>query len=106
MSVRKSIVSASIMAFGATVLLGACSKSLSGTYTDQSGNVTLTFQSGGKVKYQASETGFTEEDTYSIKDKKVTIKSTGGTVGIFEIKPNGCLNSPTMGELCQPKTSS
>ena len=32
MSVRKSIVSASIMAFGATVLLGACSKSLSGLF--------------------------------------------------------------------------
>ena len=106
MNVSLTRISTRIAALGVFVLLAACGQSgLSGNYVDQDGNVSLTFQSGGKVQYQASETGFTEQDTYTISGKKVTVNSTGGTVGIFEIQPDGCLRSPTMGELCKPKQS-
>jgi predicted Rdx family selenoprotein len=93
-----------IAAIGSFVLLAACgAKSLSGTYTDMAGNVSLDFQSGGKVRFHASETGYAEQDTYTVDGKKVTVRSSGGTVGIFEIQTDGCLNSPTMGEMCKPR---
>lgn len=107
MNIHMNKTFAGIAGLGAFVLLAGCGQSgLSGTYVDPSGNVSLNFEPGGKVTYHASETGFTERDTYTINDKKVTIKSTRGTVGILVIQSDGCLRSPTMGTLCKPKHSS
>lgn len=84
------------------VLPAGCGKSdLSGTYVDQAGNMSLIFQSGGKVRYRASETGFTEQDTYTISGKKITVKG----LAPFNIRADGCLVSPTM-IVCKPKKSS
>lgn len=91
----------------AFALLAACGgRSLSGTYVDMRGNVHLDFRSGGKVQYSAGETGFTEMDDYTISGNKVTVKSARGTVGILQIRSDGCLDSPTMGVMCKPDSSS
>lgn len=98
-SISKKI--ACIAASSVFVLLTGCGKSnLSGTYVDQAGNVSLTFQPGGKVRYHASETGFTEQDTYTVSGKKVTVKG----MAPFKIRSDGCLASPTL-IVCKKKKS-
>ena len=104
MTIKPNVKSAAVAALAVGVLLAGCGKSLTGTYTDQqSGNISLSFQSGGKVRYHASQTGFTQMDSYTISGKKLTVKSDKGTVGTFNIQPDGCLRSPTMGLLCKPE---
>lgn len=89
------------------VLLEACGgRSLAGTYADPNGNLSLTFGSGGKVRYHANETGFSEDADYHVSGSSLTIKSAKGTLGKLTIEPNGCLHSPTMGELCKPPKGS
>lgn len=93
---------ASAAALSAFVLLAACGQhGLSGTYTDSQGNVSLTFQSGGKVLYHASQTGYTKQETYSVSGNKVTIKGEAP----FKIRADGCLVSPMM-IVCKPEHSS
>ena len=108
MNIQRSVRCANILIMGASVLFfaGCGDKSLSGTYVDQSGNINLAFESGGKVQYRANATGRNEQDTYAIDGKTVTVKSARGTVGKFTIEDDGCLRSPTMGTLCQPKSGS
>jgi hypothetical protein len=87
-------------------LLGGCAKQLSGSYIDSSGNLSLSFGSGDKVTYHANETGRTVQGSYVLHGDKLTVREAGGTLGIFTLQPNGCLHSPTMGELCRPKPAS
>ncbi|MGH8273441.1 MAG: hypothetical protein ACRES9_04160 [Gammaproteobacteria bacterium] len=96
---KKSVYAAGL---GAFALLAGCGQSgMSGTYIDHAGNVSLTFQSGGKVQYHASETGYTRQGTYTVSGKKVTIKN----MAPFKIRADGCLESPTL-IVCKPKQSS
>ncbi len=94
---------AGLAALATATLLAACGSSLTGTYVDQTGEVQLSFQSGNKVVLQRN--GHSEQDSYSLKGNKVTMRSSGGTVAIFEIEANGCLHSPLFTELCKPKSS-
>ena len=102
MNIRMNKTFAGSAALGAFVLLAGCGQSgLSGTYVDSQGNVSLTFQSGGKVLYHTSQTGYTKQETYSVSGNKVTIKG----LAPFKIRADGCLVSPTM-IVCKPKHSS
>lgn len=93
-----------IAATGVFFLIAACGgPTVSGRYVTARGNVSLDFRSGGEVVFHASETGFTRQDAYAINGGKVTIKSTGGPVGSFEIQSDRCLLSPTLGEMCKSK---
>lgn len=95
------------IAAASLVLLTACGgRSLSGTYVDPNGNLSLTFGSGGKVRYHANETGFSEDASYRVSGSNLTIATAKGALGKLTIESNGCLHSPTMGELCKPRKGS
>ena len=101
MNISMSNKIACIAASSVFVLLTGCGKSdLSGTYVDQAGNVSLAFQSGGRVRYRASETGFTGQYTYTVSGKTMTVKG----MAPFKIRADGCLVSATL-IVCKQKKS-
>ena len=102
MNIQHIRKSTGLVALATTLTHAACGQNLSGTYVDVTGDVTWTFQSGGKVALQRN--GHTEQDNYTIKGDKVTVSSSGGTVAAFQIEANGCLHSPMYTELCKPKS--
>ncbi len=87
----------------AALQLVACGSSLTGTYLDQTGDVQLSFRSADTVVFQRN--GRSEQDSYTRTGDKVIVRSSGGTVAIFQIEANGCLHSPLFTALCKAKSS-
>lgn len=81
------------------LLLGACGKSLSGTY-GKKGEVSFEFHSNGKVELDVI--GPIQEATYVVEDGKVKITNGSQGTMVLKIDDNGCLDGGAlMGKLCK-----
>ena len=74
------------------LFVAGCGDSVSGLYTDDSGQYKFDFKSDGKVS--VTLLGSTQESTYTIKDKTVVVSVPGGGEPLsFAISDDGSLRN-------------
>ena len=75
----------------AVLLLSACGSGLDGTYSDKSGMVSYTFNSGGKMTQSAM--GMEAEMKYEVDGKKVKLITPQGNL-ILTLLDDGSIQGP------------
>lgn len=73
------------------LLLAACGSGIKGTYEDEAGVSSYTFESGGKVSMTVM--GTETEAEYRVEDGKVKVGTPMGTV-VMTIQDDGSLRGP------------
>lgn len=90
---------------GGLLFLAGCSGSgLSGSYSNSIGTTTISFGPGDSFELVTGDRRLHEKGTYSIEEGKIRLNTKGGSVGFLVKKEDGCLDSPTLGKLCPPKS--
>jgi len=87
--VRRVIVL--VVVSSSMLFIAGCGDSVSGLYTDDSGQFKFDFKSDGKVSVTLISD--TKEATYTIKDKTVVVTVPGGEALSFAISDDGSLRS-------------
>jgi len=81
-------------------LLSACGSGLKGTYSDENGMFSYTFNSNGKVVVETM--GMGTEQEYKVEDGKVKIASPQGTL-VMNILDDGSIAGPMGMKLTKKK---
>lgn len=90
-----------LVGIAVSICLTACGQSISGTYQDQLGMVTFTFESGGKL--YAKTMGVTQELKYEVDGKKIKIALPDGANVLLTVAEDGSLDGWLSGKLTKKK---